>query len=171
MEFAPPPRFNGLAFDQRIHPPAQRRNVNVDPVVPPIDGVGFIAELRSLIRRQCGRKNFHVVGFEDLLVLQDERLVEINQLFDAHQVPLGPRQWRPAKIQRRRRAIDAPDQDFLRGDGEGAVTLLGNGDSVKACAQPVLQTLLSAIVFAVRERGQFDGAAHVAGVAGRSRQL
>ena len=94
---------SGTALDQRVTPLAQRRNVDVDPVIPPVDGARLVSErFRSSSGKRRGEQ-LHVLRFEDLLVVQDERLVELDQLFDAAQITLRARQRRPLELQRDKR--------------------------------------------------------------------
>ena len=37
-------RFQRASFNQRISPLAQRRNVNIDPVIPPVDRLRVVSE-------------------------------------------------------------------------------------------------------------------------------
>ena len=60
---------------------------------------------------------------------------------------------------------------FLRGRGKCFVARLGNRDGVEFQAQALLDVRLRAIKFAVAEAGEFDGAAHIAGVGDGSGEL
>jgi len=84
IQFAGSARFEGAALHERIAPPAQRRNVNVDPVVPPVDRFGGkIKNFFLFGRKHCGEQPC-VFAFEDVLVVQNERLVELDQFFGAN---------------------------------------------------------------------------------------
>ena len=84
--------FHRAPLDQRIDPPAQRRDMDVNPIIPPVNCGGIVSKRRALVRRKRRGKQLHILGFEDLLVMQDEGLVELDQLFDAGKVALlrGP---------------------------------------------------------------------------------
>ena len=83
---APRPRFRRAPFDQRVHPPAQRGNMDVNPIIPPVNRGRIITEGRALVLGNRRRKQLHVFGFKHLLIVQDKRLVEFDEFFDADQV-------------------------------------------------------------------------------------
>ena len=64
-------RFQWTAFNQRISPLAQCRNVNIDPVLPPVDGSRVVSEGRFLFLHQRVRKLLHVVGDEVMLIVAE----------------------------------------------------------------------------------------------------
>ena len=163
--------FHRAPFDERIDPPAQRRDMDVNPIIPPVNGGRIVTKRRALFRRKRRGKQLHILSFEDLLVVQDERLVELDQFFDANEVAFLAGQRRLLHLQRGSGAIDALDHGLLRGNGKFLVARFGNGNRVELHAHPVLQTLLRAVVLAVREAGQFDRAPHVARIARGSGQL
>ena len=71
-------RFQRTALHQRIAPAPQRRNVNVDPVIPPVDRFRIELEQRALFGRQRGRKQSRVLALKDVLVVQNKRLVQLD---------------------------------------------------------------------------------------------
>src|SRR3954469_16414394 len=81
LQFARRARFEWAAFDQRIGPLAQSRNVNVDPVIPPVERGGVIGEGFTLVGNQCLREFLYVLGYKIMLIEQDEWLEEFNQFF------------------------------------------------------------------------------------------
>ena len=78
-------RFRRTALDERITPLSQRRNVNVDPVVPPIDAAGIEAEIVAFIRRKRGTQLFHVHRLKYMIVVQNkwfEKRHELDHFFE-----------------------------------------------------------------------------------------
>src|SRR5271155_440147 len=75
-------RLQRPSFDQRISPSPQRRNMHVDPVIPPIEHSRFVSKLFALLFHQRVRKLLHVVCREIMLVQKDEWLEELNQFLD-----------------------------------------------------------------------------------------
>src|SRR5258707_13412876 len=73
------PRFKRFPFDQRITPLAQRGDVNVDPVVPPINGFRVVPKSGLLFGWQRGREYLYIGRIEHMLVVQDERLVQLDE--------------------------------------------------------------------------------------------
>src|SRR5579872_2910681 len=106
-----------------------------------------------------------------MLVEQDERLEQLDQFFQAFEVSFGLHQRRFLQWQRRHDALNRLYDRLLRRSRHAVVASLGNRNRVKTQAQPGLQSLLRAIVLAVSERGQLDGAPHVAGVCHRGGEL
>src|ERR1700739_1457320 len=80
--------FRRAPFDERIDPAPQSRNVNVNPIIPPVNGGRIVAKGSALLRGKRGGKQLDVLGLEDLFVVQDEGLVQLAQLFNACQVSL-----------------------------------------------------------------------------------
>ncbi len=79
---APGTRFQLASFDERITPLAQSGNVHVDPVIPPIEGAGIVAEVGLFVGRERGAEAFDVGGFKDMIVVEDEGLEERDELDD-----------------------------------------------------------------------------------------
>ena len=102
-------RFKRAAFHQRIAPAAQRRDVHVDPVVPPVDRFGGEIEERTLVGRKHGGEQTRVLAFEDMFVVKNKWLVEFDQFFGADQVSFGAGERRLLHAQRNGGAIDARD--------------------------------------------------------------
>ena len=71
---APRASFRRAAFDQRIAPLAQRRNVDVDPIVPPIERARVVAEIGAFVGGQSRAQPLHVRGLEDVVVVKNEWL-------------------------------------------------------------------------------------------------
>src|SRR5204862_1658204 len=69
-------RFERSAFHQWIAPAAQRGDMHVNPVVPPINRFGIECKEFSFLRTQCGGKQSRVLAFENMFVVKDERLVK-----------------------------------------------------------------------------------------------
>src|SRR5207302_3512222 len=65
-------RLQRTPFDQRIRPLAQRRNVNVNPVLVPVQRGSVIAELLALFGDESMRKLFDVFGHEVMLIEKNE---------------------------------------------------------------------------------------------------
>ena len=63
--------------------------MDVDPVVPPIDGFWLESKSAALLLRQSGRKEARVFAFEDVFIMENERLVELDELFGASEVAFG----------------------------------------------------------------------------------
>ncbi len=82
-------RFQRTPFNQRIRPPPQCRNVNVNPILPPVEPRRVIAENLLLLRSQRLRKLLHIVRDKVMLVLQNKRLKQFHQFLHALQVALG----------------------------------------------------------------------------------
>src|SRR2546422_10697050 len=64
--------FKRFAFDDGIRPFPQRRDVDVDPVVPPINRERVVTEGFFLCGWQCLGKEFDMVCLKRLLVVQNE---------------------------------------------------------------------------------------------------
>src|SRR5262245_1320081 len=103
--------------------------------------------------------------------MENERLVKLDDLFDAIQVALSADERRAHHRQRREDALQRLNYLLLRRRRELLVALLRDGDRVEVGQQPLVEIVLRAVVLAVRQSGQFDGAAHVAGVGPGGRQL
>ena len=93
---APRAGFRRTPFDQRIAPLAQRRNVDIDPVVPPIERAGIVAEMA---RSSGGSAALSVPRWrpEYVVVVENERLKERDELDHFFQFALLPRQRRRTK--------------------------------------------------------------------------
>ena len=74
LKFPRRPGFERSALDQRIRPLAQSGNMNVDPVLPPVNRASAIAESGLFFRHQRVRQLFDIVRGEVMLVQQDEGL-------------------------------------------------------------------------------------------------
>ena len=82
-------RLQLASFDERIAPLAQRRNVHVDPIIPPIERARVVTKIGSFIFRQRRPQAFDVRRFENMIVVQNERLEKRNQLDDFLQFPFA----------------------------------------------------------------------------------
>ena len=56
--------------------------MHVDPIIPPIEGAGIVAEIGLFVGRERGAEAFDVGGFENVIVVKDEGLEEGDQLDD-----------------------------------------------------------------------------------------
>src|SRR5580704_15883122 len=72
--------FRMTTLDQRIAPLPQRWNVDVDPIIPPIYGSSVVTEVGALASRKRCAQLLDVNGFKNVIVVQNERLEERNQL-------------------------------------------------------------------------------------------
>src|ERR1051325_9557982 len=68
-------------------------------------------------------------------------------------------------------SVDAADDRFLHGNGKPLVALLGNGYRFEFQFQPMLDSLLAAVMLAMSEAGKLDAAPHIARVDAGSREL
>src|SRR5579863_4016935 len=68
--------FRMTALDERIAPLAQRWNVDIDPVIPPVDRTGIVTEIGVFAGWKCRAQLLDVNGFENVIVVQDERFEE-----------------------------------------------------------------------------------------------
>jgi hypothetical protein len=82
-------------FDERIAPLSQRRNVHVDPVVPPIDRARVVAEIGAFFRWQGSAQLLDVRCFKHVIVQQDERFEQRDELDHLFEFTLAARQRRP----------------------------------------------------------------------------
>src|SRR3984893_11732200 len=87
-------RFQRPSLDQRIRPPPECGNMNVDPIFPPIEQAGVIAKFCLLLRNQGMRQLLDVFGGEVMFVQEYEWLEELNEFFQSFQVALRFHQWR-----------------------------------------------------------------------------
>src|SRR5262249_6394442 len=69
--------FQWSPLDQRIRPPPQRGNVNIDPILPPIKARSIVAKRFPLFRNQCLSQFFHIVRYEIVLVLKNKGLKQL----------------------------------------------------------------------------------------------
>ena len=92
------------ALDQRIAPLAQRRNVHVDPVVPPIKRAGVVTEFGALVRGQSGAQPLDIRGLEYMIVIQDERFEQSHQLDHFLEVAFLARERRASRSRTARRS-------------------------------------------------------------------
>ncbi len=88
-----------------------------------------------------------------MLVVQDKRLVQLDELFGAQQVALLLGQRRFFHPQNHSYAIDSRDNRFLHGNGQPLIALLGHRDGFKFYFEPVLDALLRSVMLAVRQSG------------------
>ena len=103
--------------------------------------------------------------------MQNKRLVELDELFDAGEIALLACQGRLLHLQGGSGTVDALDHDFLGGNRKFVISRFGYGNCVELHAHPVFQALLRAKMLAVREACQLDRAAHIARIARGSREL
>src|SRR5205807_10496390 len=79
LKVARRPGFQRPAFDERIGPAAQGWNVDVNPVLPPDDRAGVIAELGPLLWKQGVREVLDMLRHKIMLVVQDEGLEKLDE--------------------------------------------------------------------------------------------
>src|SRR5215471_11933781 len=89
-------RLERPAFHQRVAPTPQCRYVDVNPVVPPVNGFRRKIEEFLLSRRQSGGEEAGVLTLKDVLIMKDERLIELDELLRAHKIAFGFRKRRLA---------------------------------------------------------------------------
>src|SRR5712692_4753715 len=78
--------FRRAALDQRVTPPAQRWNMDVNPIFPPVNRGRIITEGLALLLRERRGQQLDIFRLKHLLVLENERLVKLAQSFEALQV-------------------------------------------------------------------------------------
>ena len=71
--------------------------MHVDPIIPPIESAGIVAEIGVFFGRERGAEPFHVGGFENVIVVQNERLEKRNQLDDSLEITFLAGERRAAK--------------------------------------------------------------------------
>src|SRR6266496_651759 len=163
--------FQRPSFDQRIGPLAQSGNVNVNPVVPPVERRGVIGKGFTFMRNQSRRKFLHIFCDEVMFVEQDKRLKEFNQFFELFQIAVRLRERHFFEGQRSSRTLYGLDNRTLCRRGHADVAFLGDGDGIEAQAQPELHALLRPIVLAMGQGSQLNGATHVARIRNGRRKL
>ena len=62
--------------------------MDVDPILPPVDGSGVVSEVVLFLFYQCMRERRNIVGDKIMLVAQNKRLKQLNQLLDFFQIAL-----------------------------------------------------------------------------------
>src|SRR6202521_3252235 len=163
--------FQRPSLDQRIRPPPECGNMNVDPIFPPIERAGVIAEFCLLLRNQGIRQLLDVLRGEVMFVQQYEWLEELNEFFQSFQVALRFHQWRLLQWQGSHDSLDRLHDRFLRRRRHAFIPCLRNRYRIKPQPQPGFQPLLRAVVLAVSERSQLNRAPHVAWIGYRGCQL
>src|SRR5262249_50281274 len=131
--------FDRAAFDDRIRPFAQGRDMDVDPVIPPVDIVRVVAEGGALFFGQRGCMRLDVSRLADVFVVEYERLVKLDDLCDAVQVALSADERRAHHRQWREDAQQRLNYLFLRRRREFLVALLRDGDRVEVGEQPLVE--------------------------------
>src|SRR5216684_5310259 len=106
-----------------------------------------------------------------MLVVENEWFIQLDKFFRADKVALRPGKWRFFHAECDGHAVDAGDDGFLSWNRKLLVALLRNRDGFELNLQPTVHALRRAVVFAVGQAGEFDTAAHVDGIDGRSREL
>src|SRR6185437_17056386 len=155
-DIAPRAVFRLTPFDQRIAPLAQRRNVDIDPVVPPVDGARIVAEGGAFIRRQSCAQAFDVDGLEYVVVVENERLEKSDQLDHLLQFALLPGERRTNEGYRLDSAVDGLHDNFLRRRGQLFIASFGHRNRIEFRPQPVLEAVLRTVILAVAESGQLN---------------
>src|SRR5262249_18447638 len=67
-------RLQRPTLDQRISPAAQGRDVNVDPILPPVERARIVTKLSAFFGYERVVKFFNVLRHKIVLVKQNERL-------------------------------------------------------------------------------------------------
>src|SRR5277367_394439 len=75
IELSRGPRFQRTPFHQRVAPAAQRWNMDINPIVPPVNRFRREAEDRLFVRRQCSGEQSGIFRFKNVFVVQNEWLV------------------------------------------------------------------------------------------------
>ena len=145
--------------------------MHVDPIVPPVDELRGEIEERALVSGKHGGKQTRVLGFEDVFVVKNKRLVELDQFFGADQVALGAGERRLFHSKGNGRAIDARDDGLLHGNGETFVALLRHRDGFKFYLEPAIDAVGGAVMLAVGKPGELDAAPHIDGIDRGGRKL
>src|SRR5579885_3431842 len=83
IQFARRAGLQRTPLHQRITPPAQGRNVDIDPIVPPIDGLRIESKKLPRLEDECDGEKSRVFTFEDMCVVEDKMLVKLEQLLRA----------------------------------------------------------------------------------------
>ena len=122
--------------------------MDVDPIIPPIEGAGIVAEIGLFVGRESGAEAFDVGSFEDVIVVQDEGFEERDELDDFLEFAFlaGQRRLRGERFGG---AIDGLYDSFLRWGRDGFVARFGNGDGVEARAHTLVEIGVGAIKFSV----------------------
>ena len=116
IELARRARLQRPPFHEWIAPTAQRRNVDVDPVVPPVDGFRIKREERVLLWRKRGRKQARIFALENMLVVQDEWFVQLDEFFNTNQVAFRSGKRRLLHAQCDGHAVDSRNNGLLPGN-------------------------------------------------------
>ncbi len=145
--------------------------MHVDPVIPPVQQTRLVPKLFPLLFHQRVREFLDIVRREIVLIEQDERLKQLNQLLQPLQIPLRLRQRSLLQRQRRHDPLNRFHNRLLRRRRHPLVPRLRYRNGIKAQPQPRLQPLLRPVMLAVRQRGQLNRSPHVARIRSRRRQL
>src|ERR1700722_9830446 len=106
-----------------------------------------------------------------MLVVEDKRLVEFDELFGASKIAFLLSQRSLLHMQGDGGTVDAGDHRLLHGNGESLVALLGDGNRFEFQLEPVLEAGLAAVILAMRQAGELNAAAHVHWIEGGGCQL
>src|SRR5207248_2490812 len=155
------PRFEWTPFHQRIAPTAERWDVNIDPIIPPVDGFRLERKVAALVRGQRGGKQARIFTLKNMFVVKDERFIKFNKFFGAGEIAFRFGQWRFLDSKFFREAIDAGDHRLLHRNRKPLIALLGNRNCFKFQLEPVFDSLLGSVMPAVRKASEFDATAHV----------
>src|SRR6266849_8420489 len=106
-----------------------------------------------------------------MLVVENEWFVQLDKFFRANEVALRPGERWLFHAECDGHAVDARDNGFLPWNRKLLVALLRNRDGFEFHFQPTVHALRRAVMLAVSQAGEFDAAAPVDGIAGRSLEL
>src|SRR5215471_4241418 len=77
------PGFQRAALNEGICPSPQRWNVNVDPILPPVERACVIRKLISFLGNESVGELLDIICGEVVLVKQNKGLKQLDQLFDS----------------------------------------------------------------------------------------
>src|ERR1700730_11325156 len=102
-----------------------------------------------------------------MVVVQNERLKQRDQLALLSKLARAAGERRAKEPKRPYAAVDGPNDEFLRGGRKSVIAGLRHRDGVELQAQPVMKAVLRTIELPVTEARHFDRAAHVARISDR----
>src|SRR3954451_2036007 len=114
------------SFYQRISPTAQSRNMDVDPIFPPIERGRIVTKLIPLLGHQRIGKLLHVFCDEIVFIQQNEGFEELDEFFDSLQAAFRFHQRRFLERQRRHDPLNRFHNRPLRWSRHPVIPRLGN---------------------------------------------
>src|ERR1700738_1747564 len=73
-------RFQRTPFNQGVGPAPQCRNMNIDPIFPPVQRPGVVSKLGALFRYQGVRQFLYIVRRKIMLVQKNKWLEQFEEL-------------------------------------------------------------------------------------------